>query len=221
MCKRKAKSAGELLRHHQKKHGIIYCIYCNKAFNNQLSLSRHEYEHTLKRKYICNLCKESFPFQSQLTYHKRTHRNRRSYFCVFPTCGRKFKNCGDLNRHARTHTKKVYRCLDCDYTNPEKRNFESHRLRHSNIEPHVCPQCGEGFRFNTQKRRHMKNCMNKRSDSPAFKLCTYNYVLGCGNSLFLCKIRNFVLSCFGCGNNQLFFLILVLSKVMIIVCRCV
>ena len=168
MCKLKANSANELLRHHQKKHGIIYCKYCNKAFNNQLSLSRHVYEHTLKRKYVCSICKQSFPFQSQLTYHKRTHRNRRSFFCVFPKCGRQFKNRGDLNRHARTHSKKVYKCTDCDYTNPDKRNFESHRLRHSNIEPHVCPQCGQGFRFNTQKRRHMKTCTIKRSDSPAF-----------------------------------------------------
>ena len=168
MCDYKASNAAKLLRHHQKKHGIVYCDFCKKAFNNQLSLSRHIYEHTLDRKYKCNLCKESFPFQSQLTYHKRTHRKQRSFFCSFPRCGRKFKNCGDLNRHARTHSNKVYRCPDCTYTNPDKRNYESHRLIYSNIEPHVCPQCGNGFRFNTQKRRHMANCSSKRSDSPVF-----------------------------------------------------
>ena len=48
MCNQTVKSAGELLLHHPKKHGIIYCKFCNKAFNNQLSLSRHEYEHTLE-----------------------------------------------------------------------------------------------------------------------------------------------------------------------------
>ena len=168
MCTRMVKSASELLLHHQKKHGIVYCKFCQKAFNNQLSLSRHEYKHTLERKYKCKLCKESFPFQSQLTYHMRTHRKRCSFFCVFPKCGRKFKNHGDLNRHAITHNKKVYKCPDCKYSNPDKRNFESHRLTHSDIEPYSCPQCGEGFRFNTQKRRHMKSCTGKRSDSPTF-----------------------------------------------------
>ena len=126
MCMQTVKSASELLLHHQKKHGIIYCKFCQKAFNNQLSLSRHEYEHTLQRKYKCKLCKDSFPFQSQLTYHMRTHRKRRSFFCVFPKCGRKFKNRGDLNRHACTHTKKIFKCPDCKYTNPDKWNFESH-----------------------------------------------------------------------------------------------
>ena len=104
MCEFTAKSAKELLEHHQSKHGIIYCEYCNRAFNNQLSLSRHLYEHTLVRKYVCRTCKDSFPFESQLKYHKRKHRKHRSFFCVCPSCGRKFKSKSDLNRHARTYT---------------------------------------------------------------------------------------------------------------------
>ena len=48
MCKFKASSAKKLHDHHQSKHGIMYCDHCERPFNNQLSLSRHLYEHTLE-----------------------------------------------------------------------------------------------------------------------------------------------------------------------------
>ena len=170
MCKFKASSAKELHDHHQSKHGIMYCDHCERPFNNQLSLSRHLYEHTLERKFVCSSCKEAFPFKSQLTYHKRKHIKRRAFFCSYPGCDKKFKNSGDLNRHARSHTKKGYQCPDCDYWNADKRNYDSHRICHSNIERYFCPNCGQGFKFNTQKQRHVKakECTVKRSESPEF-----------------------------------------------------
>ena len=170
MCKFKASSAKDLHDHHQSKHGIMYCKYCKRPFNNQLSLSRHLYEHTLERKFVCSSCEESFPFKSQLTYHKRKHRKRRTFFCSYPGCDKKFRNSGDLNRHACGHTKKGYQCPDCDYWNADKRNYDSHRISHSDIERYFCPMCGQGFKFNTQKRRHLKakECTSKRSDSPEF-----------------------------------------------------
>ena len=45
MCPARVDSAQELKDHHSNTHGIMYCKQCTKAFNNQLSLTRHEYEH--------------------------------------------------------------------------------------------------------------------------------------------------------------------------------
>ena len=45
MCREGVDGAKDLLEHHQKKDGIVYCKICQKAFNNPLSLTRHIYEH--------------------------------------------------------------------------------------------------------------------------------------------------------------------------------
>ena len=43
MCPHRSDSARDLTRHHREKHGITYCSVCKKAFNNPISLRRHEY----------------------------------------------------------------------------------------------------------------------------------------------------------------------------------
>ena len=40
--------AHELTTHHQATHSILYCSTCSRAFNNPMSLVRHEYEHQHK-----------------------------------------------------------------------------------------------------------------------------------------------------------------------------
>ena len=42
MCEVRVDTAQELKTHHSSNHGIMYCKHCTKAFNNQLSLTRHE-----------------------------------------------------------------------------------------------------------------------------------------------------------------------------------
>ena len=160
MCKEQLPSCRALMVYHQTKHGIIYCDVCGKAFNNPRLLTKHTYQHKDK-KHVCNKCGEKFPLASQLTMHKLTHRKRPNQGCMYPNCGKCFKSKSDLNRHAASHTKPWLKCTDCpNYKTKDKRNFESHHLKHSKIEKYFCEKCGKGFIFNTQKRRHVakNNC---------------------------------------------------------------
>ena len=150
MCPTKVASCRELTVHHQTKHGIIYCTVCKKAFNNQRTLTKHMYEHSVK-KFVCKLCGSKFYFESQLKTHRLTHRKANER-CMFHKCGKLFKSKGDLNTHAATHTKPWLKCPDCDnYKTKDKCNFDSHRFSHSKIERYFCEKCGTGFVHNTQK----------------------------------------------------------------------
>ena len=163
MCEMRVDTAQELKAHHTSKHGIMYCKSCTKAFNNQLSLTRHEYEHK-NRPYACTVCGEDFPFESQLATHKLSHSDQRKYACSVKTCGKRFKNLGNRNRHIKAHTNPWLCCPDCPkYKTKSKRDLESHRSRHSKIERYFCERCGKGFIYNTQKIRHVnKKLCNKK-----------------------------------------------------------
>ena len=169
MCSKTLNSARELTIHHQATHNILYCSFCNKAFNNPLSLSRHEYEHQ-HRNLKCPKCDSTFTFESQLKAHQFAHRKKPSFYCVYPKCGKAFFFETDLTRHAKRHNEKWYQCLDCPYRDTDKRNFDSHRLSHSRIAKYKCESCGKEFIYNTQKLRHKKDgkCPIKRSNSPAY-----------------------------------------------------
>ena len=118
-------SVHELTTHHQTNHNILYCSICNRAFNNPLSLSRHEYKH--KHKDLkCPKCDHTFTFESQVKAHMFSHRNNPSFFCIHPNCGKAFFNESDLTRHSKRHNGKWYQCLDCPYKDTDKRNFDSH-----------------------------------------------------------------------------------------------
>ena len=72
MCPHRSDSARDLTRHHWEKHGITYCSVCKKAFNNLISLRRHEYSQK-EKKFQCSMCCESFNFNSELKTHLIQH----------------------------------------------------------------------------------------------------------------------------------------------------
>ena len=170
LCDEVLDSAHLLTLHHRDSHGILYCETCNKAFNNPTSLIRHSYQHRPLRFHCA--CGASFAFSSQLKTHSVVHRRHASHHCVYPECNRSFKNKGDLKRHADEHYSTLHECPDCDYKNSDIRNLESHRLKHSDIINYTCSSCEQGFKYNTQLRRHKKDpnkCPGpKRSGSPEF-----------------------------------------------------
>ena len=153
ICGEVCDSAHLLTVHHHSSHGILYCDQCTKAFNNPTSLERHRYQHK-QLKFICK-CGAKFAFESQLKTHSIVHRKTPEHHCVYPTCGKSFKNKGDLKRHAEEHTKPEHQCPDCNYSNKDVRNLESHRRQHNDIKPYQCVKCCEQFKYNSQYRRHI------------------------------------------------------------------
>ena len=159
-------TANELSDHHTQKHRILYCNVCNKAFNNATSYSRHLKSHT-ERGHQCGICKKAFAYASQLTTHQSVHSTEK-HKCTVGTCTKSFKNVGDLTRHVKQHTATKNQCPDCNYSNADLRNFESHRLRHSQIINYTCTLCNKEFVYNTQYQRHIKACGIKGSGSPEY-----------------------------------------------------
>ena len=162
-CEKSYDSSKKLMEHHQKCHKIMYCKLCNHAFNNPMTYSRHLESHSSKGK-ICDKCGKAFAFKSQLDTHQSVHSETR-HKCMHSSCGRDFKNIGDLTRHLKLH-----QCPDCNYSNADMRNFESHRLKHSRIAKYKCNICDKEFIYNTQYQRHLadQNCKPKCSASPEF-----------------------------------------------------
>ena len=117
MCDIVCGSTKELTWHHHQKHNILYCDKCSKAFNNPSSLVRPQYTHKDLR-FKCEDCDQEFAFERNLQTHRISHRNLASHFCVYPKCDKKFKNKGDLTRHAKEHDGVKHKCPDGSYEKP-------------------------------------------------------------------------------------------------------
>ena len=155
MCPDSFSSVWELNNHHREDHGITKCPDCDKIFNNQSSLDKHNYVHK-ELKYNCEQCGKRFPFESRLEQHRMTHINVR-LSCPKKSCPRTIKSVGDVNRHVKSHSKGGWhRCDHCDYKNKDKCNTESHMRTHTKQEDgkYVCDKCGKHMRYSTQFIRH-------------------------------------------------------------------
>ena len=122
MCDKVCNSIHELSVHHQQSHKILYCNVCTSGQQP-------------------SLISPSFPFESTLKSHHVSHCTLATHFCLHANCSKKFKNKGDLTRHIKKHSGTLHECPDSDYKNPDIRNWESHRIKHSNIEKYLCKLC--------------------------------------------------------------------------------
>ena len=72
-------------------------------------------------------------------------------------CGKRFKSCGDLHKHSRTHTGE--RPFQCDFAACGKRFttaniLKVHRRTHTGERPYKCPVCGKSFASHTNLKNH-------------------------------------------------------------------
>ena len=155
-CKRKTTSMNELKQHYAKKHQQVLCSICNKTFDSDILLARHNYTHYDKR-FFCKKCKEGFYFASELKKHKVSHAKTPSIQCMVAGCGKWFKRVAEVNVHMEIHKNKTWNCKQCKSfsTTCEKYLKDHIRTDHNpNGLPYGCSTCGKGFKYRMQLKRH-------------------------------------------------------------------
>ncbi|XP_056142353.1 zinc finger protein 208 [Lampris incognitus] len=128
-------------------HGNYRCEICNRSFNSQLSLHRHQQYRNTERGYKCTLCCKIFEGRDALKKHIQEHAHERFYYCGH--CGKRFLKVDALNAHHKenhlfpkikpmaksenNHPKRVektYPCKKCRLNFFWLSDFQTHSLYH-------------------------------------------------------------------------------------------
>ncbi|KAM3601312.1 uncharacterized protein V6R79_010535 [Siganus canaliculatus] len=147
LCGKKFKSRGFLKRHTKNHHQDVLtrkkyqCTDCDFTTNKKASLHNHMEVHALSSKapFECEMCGKEFHQQAALFSHRLQHHHREP------------KNQPPLP------PTKMHKCKFCDYETAEQGLLNRHLLAvHSKSFPHICVECGKGFRHPSELKKHMR-----------------------------------------------------------------
>ena len=146
-CKAKFLKVSELNQYYKDNHPPVLCNICKKEFSTPGTLECHLYIHK-DFKFMCDQCRKRFSFASSHDSHKLSHTSDKTQVCK--TCGKSYVNKGDLVKHEKVHSSKMWKCQLCDYENHDERNLKAHMRCHSNLKLYMCPTCLKLFRYHIQ-----------------------------------------------------------------------
>ncbi|XP_023571164.1 zinc finger X-chromosomal protein isoform X3 [Octodon degus] len=145
---------------------VYPCMICGKKFKSRGFLKRHmknHPEHLAKKKYRCTDCdyttNKKISLHNHLESHKLTSKAEKAIEC--DECGKHFSHSGALFTHKMVHkekgTNKMHKCKFCEYETAEQGLLNRHLLAvHSKNFPHICVECGKGFRHPSELKKHMR-----------------------------------------------------------------
>lgn len=148
LCGKKFKSRGFLKRHTKNHHQDVLtrkkyqCTDCDFTTNKKASLHNHMEVHTLSNKapFECEVCGKDFHQQAALFSHRLQHHHRES-----------------KTQMPISPANKMHKCKFCDYETAEQGLLNRHLLAvHSKSFPHICVECGKGFRHPSELKKHMR-----------------------------------------------------------------
>uniref|UniRef100_A0A8C1JFJ0 Zinc finger protein X-linked n=1 Tax=Cyprinus carpio TaxID=7962 RepID=A0A8C1JFJ0_CYPCA len=148
LCGKKFKSRGFLKRHTKNHHQDVVnrkkyqCTDCDFTTNKKASLHNHMEIHTLSSKapFECEVCGKEFHQQATLFSHRLQHHHHRESKLQIPP-----------------PTTKIHKCKFCEYETAEQGLLNRHLLAvHSKNFPHICVECGKGFRHPSELKKHMR-----------------------------------------------------------------
>ncbi|XP_049597782.1 zinc finger Y-chromosomal protein 1 isoform X1 [Syngnathus scovelli] len=150
LCGKKFKSRGFLKRHTKNHHQEVLtrkkyqCTDCDFTTNKKASLHNHMEVHALSTKapFECEACGKEFHQQAALFSHRLQHHHREA----------KSQQPPPPPPAAKTH-----KCKFCEYETAEQGLLNRHLLAvHSKSFPHICVECGKGFRHPSELKKHMR-----------------------------------------------------------------
>ncbi|KAK1806231.1 hypothetical protein P4O66_000014 [Electrophorus voltai] len=150
LCGKKFKSRGFLKCHAKNHHPEAIsrkkyqCTDCDFTTNKKTNLNNHMEVHTQSSKaaaFECETCRKEFRQQAALFSHRLQHHphHREPKLQIPPT------------------TTKMHSCKFCNYETAEQGLLNRHLLAvHSKNFPHICVECGKGFRHPSELKKHMR-----------------------------------------------------------------
>nr|XP_056715225.1 zinc finger protein 711 isoform X4 [Euleptes europaea] len=144
---------------------VYPCHICGKKFKSRGFLKRHmknHPDHMIKKKYQCTDCdfttNKKVSFHNHLESHKLINKVDKTH--EFTEYTRRYREASPLNSNKlilRDKEPKVHKCKYCDYESAEQGLLNRHLLAvHSKNFPHVCVECGKGFRHPSELKKHMR-----------------------------------------------------------------
>ncbi|KAM4664417.1 zinc finger protein 711 isoform 2-T2 [Discoglossus pictus] len=145
---------------------VYPCHICGKKFKSRGFLKRHMKNHPdhmmMKKKYQCTDCdfttNKKVSFHNHLEGHKLINKGDKSH--EFTEYTRRYREASPLSSNKlilRDKEPKVHKCKYCDYETAEQGLLNRHLLAvHSKNFPHVCVECGKGFRHPSELKKHMR-----------------------------------------------------------------
>ncbi|XP_067129955.1 zinc finger protein 253-like isoform X1 [Centruroides vittatus] len=106
------------------------CKFCNRKFNNDVSLSNHLKIHNRKTSLACDSCGKQFKTTAGLNKHKKTHSLEKPHMCTM--CTMRFKRMYHLKRHLKTHYKNKA-CDKCTLKFKTERDLKMHKKKHNGV----------------------------------------------------------------------------------------
>lgn len=139
---------------------------CNKKFDSNNKLARHQSVHTGEKRFKCTVCPKSYTQPGDLKIHMRIHTGEKPFECTL--CLAKFTHKSTFTRHLRTHTgEKPYECPYCDkkfYESGGERSqhIQSHKAK-VQIQTYACALCKIRLASHKGLSRHMWSQKHARS----------------------------------------------------------
>jgi KRAB domain-containing zinc finger protein len=144
------------------KNDSKVCAICNKRKPTALSFENHLRFHFFGYRFLCPHCGRNFRYKNLLEVHlKVEHSNYVQYLCDL--CGYSTKFKMNLQRHLISFHMKVkgFICAfdECTARYSTQVGLNLHLYRKHNLPaPINCPQCKQGFTFDSEVKIHLKHC---------------------------------------------------------------
>ncbi|XP_024904650.1 zinc finger protein 711 isoform X5 [Pteropus alecto] len=144
---------------------VYPCHICTKKFKSRGFLKRHmknHPDHLMRKKYQCTDCdfttNKKVSFHNHLESHKLINKVDKTH--EFTEYTRRYREASPLSSNKlilRDKEPKMHKCKYCDYETAEQGLLNRHLLAvHSKNFPHVCVECGKGFRHPSELKKHMR-----------------------------------------------------------------
>lgn len=163
-CSETFRTKNALTRHRVDVHKDFrrnWCQLCDKSFcNGKAMLQHNESHHSGSFPFACTYCEQQFRFKKQLIVHLEIHERVNCEACAKSVLIHKYE--AHKLKHSTSAGEKPFKCEHpgCNASFKVRAYLNDHKNVHTNLRPHVCDICSEGFNYKSAMYHHRESHVN-------------------------------------------------------------